>query len=285
MPVDSLENIWDLIQSSDAGGFARLIAEHPELAHTPTGDYNEQALHFAAWQDKDAHISVLLDAGADIDAPGEQGRTPLHYAAMHGCPAAARILILRGANKDKLDTTRFSPAFHGIRGREEQSVAVAKMLVAAGAEVDLNLAVCLGDTERVETLLNTDPLAIEHARFPKDLVLDAVIAIHGHISAELPLDDKRGMNEPLIAMQRCDHILKLLLDRGAPIDSPEFGWSPLFYSCQMHHPHLTELLLLHGANPNVKYQGRDVTSVLMCSACPDAMLEVLTRHGFTPSNP
>jgi ankyrin repeat protein len=281
MPIDSLENIWDLIQSSDADSFARLIAERPDLAHTPTGEYNEQPLHFAAWQDKHAHISVLLDAGADIDAPGEQGRTPLHYAAIHGCPTAARVLILRGADKDNLDNIRFSPAFYGIRARDDESVAVAKMLVEAGAEVDLNLAVCLGDRERVETLLNADPLAIEHARFPNDLVLDAVLAIHGHISEELPLDDERNMNAHLTAMQRGDHILKLLLNRGAPIDSPEFGWSPLFYSCQMHHPYITELLLLHGANPNVRYHGRDVTSV-MCSACPDEMLEVLRRHGFTP---
>ena len=284
MAMDALENIWELIQSSDASGFARLIAEHPELAQARTGEYGEQALHFAAWQDKDAHISVLLDAGADIDAPGEQGRTPLHYAAMHGCRAAARVLIQRGADKDKLDNARFSPAFYGIRGREDDGVAIAKMLVEAGAEVDLNLAVCLGDKERVETLLKADPLAIEHARFPNDLVLDAVLAIHGHISEELPLDDNRDMNKHLMAMQGCDQILRLLLDRRAPMDSPEFGWSPLFYSCQMHHPYITELLLLHGANPNVQYHGRNVTSVLMCSACPEAMLEALKRHGFAATD-
>ena len=281
--MNLLENLWDLIQTSDADGFARLIAEHPALAHTPTGEYNEQALHFAAWQDKHGHITVLIDAGADPDATGDQGRTPLHYAAIHGSLSSARVLIERGADKNKLDNARFSPAFFGIRGRENESVAVAKMLVEVGAEVDLNLAVCLGDTARVEALLQADPLAIEHARFPEDLVLDAVIAIHGQLSDLSAMDGESSLHEHLRAMQRHDRILKLLLDHGARIDAPQFGWSPLFYSCQMHHPYITELLLLHGANPNVKYHGRDVTWVLMCSACPDAMLEVLTRHGFTPN--
>src|SRR5205085_1704798 len=105
---------------------------------------------------------------------------------------------------------------------------------------------------RVQTLLNANPFAIAHAIFPNDLVLDAVIAIHGHISEELPFNEQRNLNETLIAMQRHDRILRLLLDGGAPIDSPEFGWSPLFYSCQMPHPYITELLLRHGANPNVR---------------------------------
>jgi ankyrin repeat protein len=43
-------------------------------------------------------ISVLLDAGADINLANLTGFTPLHHAAEAGSKEAAALLIARGAN-------------------------------------------------------------------------------------------------------------------------------------------------------------------------------------------
>jgi uncharacterized protein len=57
----------------------------------------ETALHLCAkWGDAEA-VQVLVANGADINKPGEDGNTPLHYAAMLGHLAATRALVVLGA--------------------------------------------------------------------------------------------------------------------------------------------------------------------------------------------
>jgi ankyrin repeat protein len=46
---------------------------------------------------------LLIDSGADVDARTEDGRTPLHWAALNKSLDMARLLIERGANTDGID--------------------------------------------------------------------------------------------------------------------------------------------------------------------------------------
>jgi ankyrin repeat protein len=59
----------------------------------------ETALYICAkWNDGEA-IRILANGGADIDKRGEDGNTPLHYAAMLGNLSAVEALVdLRAAN-------------------------------------------------------------------------------------------------------------------------------------------------------------------------------------------
>ena len=50
------------------------------------------------WDDVDA-VTLLLDAGAPIDAQHEDGDTALHHAIRMGHFGVARLLINRGANQ------------------------------------------------------------------------------------------------------------------------------------------------------------------------------------------
>lgn len=59
--------------------------------------YGDTPLHIvASWGDCRA-ITVLIDAGAEINATGETGFTPLHCAAEQNHPDAIRLLLRLGA--------------------------------------------------------------------------------------------------------------------------------------------------------------------------------------------
>ena len=49
-----------------------------------------------------AVATLLLDAGADVDAANRSGMTALHRAALHGAKAVARVLLRRGARPELL---------------------------------------------------------------------------------------------------------------------------------------------------------------------------------------
>ena len=67
-------------------------------------DAGETPLHWAASNDDVDVARVLIDSGADIEAPDGSIGTPLENAIGYACLAVARLLVERGANVDKLWT-------------------------------------------------------------------------------------------------------------------------------------------------------------------------------------
>jgi len=67
---------------------------------TKPDDGVEHALHDAAQADDVERVAELVAAGADVDAPGPQGFTPLHLAAQQYALDAARALLDAGATVD-----------------------------------------------------------------------------------------------------------------------------------------------------------------------------------------
>jgi len=62
---------------------------------------------------------LLLDRGADVNAPSAKNSTPLHAAAIAGQFAVVKSLLARGANVDVVDEDGDSPlalavAFHQL---------------------------------------------------------------------------------------------------------------------------------------------------------------------------
>jgi ankyrin repeat protein len=62
----------------------------------------ETALHWTASSDDADVAAVLIDGGADIEAPSGSIGTPLDNAIGYGCWNVARLLVARGAKVDKL---------------------------------------------------------------------------------------------------------------------------------------------------------------------------------------
>jgi uncharacterized protein len=77
-----------------------LIATGADPNARPSPD-DETPLHWAASSDDVDVAEVLIDAGADIEAPDGSIGTPLDNAVGYGCWHVARLLVARGARVDK----------------------------------------------------------------------------------------------------------------------------------------------------------------------------------------
>jgi ankyrin repeat protein len=82
-----------------AATIAELVRAGAEVDVRFEGEHAETPLHWAASSDDVDAVAALLDAGADIDAPGAVigGGTPLNDATAFAQWAAARLLVERGA--------------------------------------------------------------------------------------------------------------------------------------------------------------------------------------------
>jgi|GEM_PF-956713 len=73
------------------------LGQHPELIHA-RGANNSTPLHIAADADQPHIASLLLEAGADLEAQTSWGGTPLANALIKGHEGMRNLLLSRGAN-------------------------------------------------------------------------------------------------------------------------------------------------------------------------------------------
>lgn len=111
---------WPGNLPNGAATVALLIAAGADVDARFHGSHAETALHWAASSDDVSVLDALLDAGADIEAPGAVigGGTPLADAVAFGQWRAARRLIERGAR-----TTLWQAAALGLMARVEEHLA------------------------------------------------------------------------------------------------------------------------------------------------------------------
>jgi ankyrin repeat protein len=125
-------------------GWIELVRTHIErdpLSVFQRGWIGDSPLHWPSHNDFPEIVTMLLDAGADIEADevGLYGGKPLHWASEHA-PAAVRVLLARGANVDsrniKADSDFFgvTPLIMNATQRNDCS-EVTELLLAAGADI------------------------------------------------------------------------------------------------------------------------------------------------------
>jgi uncharacterized protein len=103
-----------------------LVAAGADPDARTEGGAPETPLHWAASSDDLDVADALIDAGADLEAPGGSIGTPLDNAIGYGCWHVARRLVERGARVDKL----WHAAALGLMSRLEE-------LIASGPETAL----------------------------------------------------------------------------------------------------------------------------------------------------
>jgi hypothetical protein len=196
-----------LCQSASDGnleGVACLIAEIQKCG----GSLDEvtrggSALTHAVWANHLEPCRMLLEAGADIESRGHNGRTALHHAALGRDSHCMALLLAHGADVNAADTNGLTPlmwaagvnACLNMRLLLEHGADV-NAVTKQGKESALHLAASRGQVEACLALLNhgADPNAVDATkRTPLDKAIKAMTS------------DKRDFNE----------VVALLLGRGA----------------------------------------------------------------------
>ena len=93
------------------------------------GGNNWTALHYVAWEGKEAVAAQLLQAGASVSAVDNvYGSTPLHYAAYYGKSSIANLLLQANASPTAVDKYGDTPAHYA---KQQGHGDLAAMLLEA----------------------------------------------------------------------------------------------------------------------------------------------------------
>jgi len=242
-----MKDIFSAIELGDKGLVAAIISQEPSsLKRVFDHEIPDQPLHIAAQLNQVDIGELLIDLGADINAKGRHNWTPLHIAAYEGSVDIAHILIRKGADINAGDENNCTPLFFAVRGRDPECDEIAELLLANGAKVDLNIAVCLGSLQLATEVLASNSLAVEDAPFPDDLLYDAVLAVDYRTfqSAELMSvsDKEEQLRTSLVPL------LELLIAHGANVNSiGTSGMSALSLATSLQNRVAIDFLRVHGA--------------------------------------
>ncbi len=180
--------------------------------------------------------------GERHDSPRQMLEDALMAAAGHGRAHRVRLLLDHGADPD--GTGSRHPTYEGRSPIEEAAVSgdqeIVAMLEVAGARSALDdvqaflAAATAGDRERVESMRAGDPALVERAiaREPAQLIRAA------------RRDNVEGVRQ--------------LIELGFDVNARE-RTTPLHEAAMRGNLAITELLLDHGANPNLRDTGHDAT--------------------------
>ena len=180
---DMVRKLNDSILSGNIAEVVTMLKKHSDLVHQKIPVWGN-ALSTASILGKNDIIILLIEEGAKINAPSDEGYTPLIFASMSGNAIAVRTLIKNGAIihvANKYGMTPLGAASLGKMGREmikgilkecqssvsfdetTNYIAIIEDLLNHGAEVNptvadgrtpLYTACGLGNTEIVKLLID-----------------------------------------------------------------------------------------------------------------------------------
>ncbi|RFU34004.1 hypothetical protein B7463_g2338, partial [Scytalidium lignicola] len=187
------------------------------------GFLSQPCVAAAAEAGNEKSISLLLDAGADIEAKGAWGNGPLNFAARSGRVGVIKLLLDRGAHID-------APGEYGKTGLisaiERDNLEMVKLLVDRGADVN--------DAFTAAAQRNEGHRIIK-------VMLDA--------GARVPAEQNGVGSATSIGNLKS---LTMLLDTGADIEDRDcWGNSPLILAISRSQMNAAKMLVQRGADVNV----------------------------------
>ncbi len=193
----------------------------------------ETALHRAVESGHGDLLALLIDQGADVNAPGVGRETPLHGAARRGQADMVKLLLAHGAQVDGGSPQTETPLhIAAARGHED----VVRLLLAAGMASDAR------DGQSLTPL----HYAADHGQIG---VVKILVAHGDDVDAAATGTWAEG-HTPLYEAARHGHrdVVDFLLSQGARIDVAKFGDSLLSSAVSHNLLNLAQRLIAEGVN-------------------------------------
>jgi ankyrin repeat protein len=141
----------------DVATVERLLDANPNAINT-RDELGNQPLHDACWAKHLAVVHLLIRSGADVNARGDFGETPLHYAVRDDgaeSNAIVALLVESGADTEAKDERlRQNPLSWALREFNDDLAPTILLLRQRGSVPGLEGAMILGDIDRVRLLLS-----------------------------------------------------------------------------------------------------------------------------------
>ncbi|KAK2787044.1 hypothetical protein FQN53_005744 [Emmonsiellopsis sp. PD_33] len=242
------------------------------------------ALQAAVQSDNLELITLLLDSGANPNAPGAMvnGKTALERAILAYNFKATRILLARGA-RFKSDYNIRPPYFYGCVCRGGSANRGEFISLVAGGEFDmsifppvflecaLTIAIRAGKFDVIELILSSGALSTRRAKTGDHPSLEEAAWIGCVKSMNLLIEHGVGVNERVghakntalqIAVDR-GHVkaVKYLLEHGADVGASTRGLTVLGAAARTGNIEIVRYLVKHGANVGDSTHTRTVLQV------------------------
>jgi len=232
--------------------FSKLDLNNINCQFDPDGD---ALIHLVTRFGTPEEIKMLVKSGANLNATGYIGFTPLHYAAINieKCVDAAKQLLALGADKTIRDEYDDTP---------------------------LDIARSFSWQEMIDILTTEDPPSF-------NLSLQAVVdKYQSYIDyAELDLSDINRQFCPdddtlihLVVRVGTLEEIKLLMKSGAKVNAPgDLGYTPLHYAALSGRMDMAELLLTFGADALIRDEYGDIPADVARSMGYTEVFDLLNR--------
>lgn len=241
-----------------------------------------------------AMMEKLLNAGAKVSIHTSYGVSPLMLACFNDMPGAAAVLLRHGADI-KERTFKATPLMAAI---EASSVAVADILLAAGADINgeslggqtaLTRACCDGNVEMARYAIAAGAnLNHQTQHFQNPLLLAChhnsadVAALLLEKGAEVKRENAMNMT-PLVTACRvgATETVQVLLDHGVDKNAmARSGLTPLMEATQFGRVDVVEALLRAGADHRVVSPSLGTTALIQAVQMGlSTLVKLLVRYG------
>ena len=224
------ERVVETAKQQNKAALQALLDRHTEV-NIPQAD-GATALHWAAYWDDLEAVTLLIYAGAQVDAANDLGVTPLSLACANGNASLVGTLLKAGADPNTTPSSGETPLMTAARSGSTDAV---KMLLSHGAEVNSKTPV-------------SEQTALMWALSEKHLdVARTLIEQKANISAR----SRSGFTPLQFAARQGDlDGARILLEAGANVNETSSDGSALLVATIRGHVPLAIFLLEHGANPN-----------------------------------